>query len=165
MVAVRVSPRCAIPLIEGEVAPKLGRFRIDSVLAVKIEAKPAPALLARTVKVTLANMYLPAIESVGSRVEAVCEEITEQSAGKVVGTIAWFCAQWYQTYVKSPAVAVGSLVQVPVFTASGVAAPTTGLPVTVAGALLVGLSVTSVTAVEAFSTVPKSLTAVTASAR
>ena len=71
---------------------------------------------------------------------------------------------WYQTYVKSPAVAVGALVQVPVLAASGVAAPTTGLPVTAAGAVLVGLRVTSVTAVEAFRTVPISLAAVTASA-
>ena len=59
-------------------------------LEVKTEDEPALALFERTVKVIFAKMYLPAIESVGIRVDAVWEVSTEQSAGKAKGMIVWF---------------------------------------------------------------------------
>lgn len=70
-VALRVSPRWAVPEMVGEAAPNCGLFKMAWVVAVNTDAEPAPGLLLRTVRVTLANKNFPAIASVGSMVEAV----------------------------------------------------------------------------------------------
>ena len=55
----------------GEAEPNCGLFKIEALEAVNTEDEPAWLLFERTVSVTLAKRYFPAIASVGKMVAAV----------------------------------------------------------------------------------------------